>query len=247
MKLSIILRSWNRLEYTIRTIVSIDKNCGLSKDDYEIICVDQNSTDGTREWLTFNHKEGYYPIVPLLLGENVGDGLGMKVGINVAEGQFMVQQDNDLELITSDYYRKLIEVYEYLEEKKYKVCAVSGSHVQGINLKAAPHQFAKLRYSNNFLDSKNKDYSGYFVSWVHGSFIFRKKLIEELNFDKRGCNSWCSWFWDEGYTSFNCKNINFYHIDSSSEGGEYVKKQADKFPSYKFIFRHYKKFLKKNE
>ena len=243
MKLSIILRCYNRLEYTIRTITSIDEKSGLSKDDYEDICVDQNSTDGTNKWLTFNCKEGYYPIVPLLLSENVGDGKGMQKGINIAEGEFVAQQDSDVELVTPDYYKKLIEVYEYLERKGHKVCAVSGSHRQGINLKAAPHQFAKLRYPNNFLDLKNKDHCGYFVSWVHGSFIFRKKLIEELNFDKRGCNSWCSEFWERGYISFNCKNINFWHINSSEEGGEYVKKQAEKFPSYSYVKKNYGKFL----
>ena len=243
MKLSIILRCWNRLEYTVRTIMSIDKNSGLSKDDYEIICLDQNSTDGTNKWLSFNYKEKYYPIVPLLLSENVGDGLGMRAGINIAKGEFIAQQDSDIELITPDYYKKLIQVYEYLEGKGYKVCAVSGSHVQGIDLEAKPHQFAKLRYPNNFLELKNKDYSGYFVSWVHGSFIFRKDLVDELNFDKRGCNSWCSTWWDKGYISYNCKNINFYHIDSSEKGGEYVKKQAQKFPSYSYVKKNYGKFL----
>ena len=243
MKLSIILRCYNRLEFSIRTIVSIDEKSGLSKDDYEIICVDQNSTDGTNKWLTFNCKEGYYPIVPLLLSENVGDGKGMQKGINIAEGEFVAQQDSDVELVTPDYYKKLIEVYEYLERKGHKVCAVSGSHRQGINLKAAPHQFAKLRYPNNFLDLKNKDHCGYFVSWVHGSFIFKRELSDELKFDKRGCNSWCSEWWERGYTSFNCKNINFWHIDSSEKGGEYVKRQAEKFSSYSYVKKNYWKFL----
>lgn len=243
MKLSIILRCFNRLEYTIRTIVSIDENCGLSKDDYEIICVDQNSSDGTREWLAFNARERYYPIVPFLLSKNIGDGRGMQAGINIAKGDFVAQHDADIKLITPDYYKKLISVYEYLEKKSYKVCAVSGSHIQEIDLEARPHQFAKLRFPNNFLDSRNKDYSGYFVSWVHGCFVFKRDLIDELNFDKRGCNSWCSTFWDKGYISFNCENINFYHIDSG-ETGAHVQKQHDKFPSYDYVKRHYRGFIK---
>lgn len=241
MLLSIIIRTWNRLEYTIKTIVSIDEKCGLDKDDFEIICVDQNSTDGTRKWFNFNYNEKYYPIVPLLLSENVGDALGIKAGINVAKGDFIAQHDNDLEIITSGYYKKLIQTHKYLEKKGYDVCAVSGSHKQGIDVDAAPHHFARLRYSDNYLNEKNK-HSGYIVSWVHGSFIFRKKLIEELNFDKRGCNSWCSTWWDKGYVSFNCRNINFWHIDSG-ETGAHVKKQAEKFPSYKYVKKNYGKFI----
>jgi len=243
MKLSIILRTFNRLEYTIRTIMSIDKNCGLSKDDYEIICVDQNSSDGTKEWLAFNSKEGYYPIVPFLFSENIGDGRGMQAGINIAKGDFIAQHDNDIELITSNYFFKLILVYKYLESLDYKPCAVSGSHIQGIDLEAKPHKFAKLRYPDNFLEVKEGGYSGYIVSWVHGSFIFKEKFTKLLKFDKGMCNSWCSTWWNKGYISFNCKNVNFWHIDSSREGGGYVKKQARKFPSYGYIKKHYRRFL----
>lgn len=241
MKLSIILRCFNRLEYTVRTIISIDKNCGLPKDDYEIICLDQNSIDGTKEWLVHNQKEGYYPIVPFLLSKNIGDGRGMQAGINIAKGDFIAQHDNDIELVTPDYFLKLILVYKYLKNLGHNPCAVSGSHKQGIDLEAKPHKFAELRYPNNFFRSKEEGYSGYFVSWVHGSFIFRRKFIE-LVFNKGGCNSWCSTWWDRGYTSFNCKSINFYHIDSEQTGA-HVKRQAEKFPSYFYVNKNYRRFL----
>jgi len=239
MKLSIVLRCFNRLEYTIRTIMSIDKNCGLSKDDYEIICVDQNSSDGTKEWLAFNFKEGYYPIKPILLSENVGDGRGMQVGIEVAKGWYIAQHDNDLELVTPDYFSKLISVYEDLEKEDFNVCAVSGSHRQGIDIEAKPHKFAKLKYPNNFLEEKNP---GYIVSWVHGSFIFKEKFTKLLKFNKGMCNSWCSTWWDKGYINFNCMNINFWHIDSG-KNGTHVKNQAEKFPSYKYVKKNYRRFL----
>lgn len=243
MKLSIILRCFNRLEYTIRTIVSIDKNCGLSKDDYEIICVDQDSSDGTKDWLAYNQKEGYYPIVPFLLSENIGDGRGMQVGISIAKGDFIAQHDNDLELITPDYFLKLILLYKYLEKNNFKICAVSGSHRQGIDLEAKPHKFAKLRYPDNFFDGRDREFSGYFVSWVHGSFIFKEKFTRLLKFNKGMCNSWCSTWWDKGYSNFNSRGINFWHIDSSDKGGMYVKKQAEKFPSYGYVKKHYRRFI----
>jgi len=221
--------------------VSIDKNCGLSKDEYEIICVDQNSSDGTKDWLSFNSKEGYYPIVPFLLSENIGDGRGMQAGINIAKGDFIAQHDNDLELVTSDYFLKLILLHKNLEKEGFDVCAVSGSHVQGIDLGAKPHKFARLRYLNNLWIGNDKENSGYFVSWVHGSFIFRTKLTE-LKFNKRMCNSWCSTWWDRGYTSFNSLGINFWHIDSGQSGG-HVKKQAEKFPTYKYVKKNYRRFM----
>jgi len=239
MKLSIILRCFNRLEYTIRTIVSIDKNCGLSKDDYEIICIDQKSSDGTREWLDFNSKEKYYPIKFILLDDNIGDGRGMQAGIDIAKGEYIAQHDNDLELVTPDYFLKLISLYRDLEKREFKVCAVSGSHRQGIDIDAKPHKFAKVRYSKNFVEGNRP---GYIVSWVHGSFIFKEKFIRLLKFDKKGCNSWASTWWDRGYINFNCMNINFWHIDSKQTGA-HVLGQAKKFPSYGYVKTHYRRFI----
>ena len=248
MKLSIILRTFNRLEYTIRTIMSIDKNCGLSKDDYEIICVDQNSSDGTKEWLAFNSKEGYYPIVPFLLSENIGDGRGMQAGINIAKGDFIAQHDGDIELMTPDYYRKMIELYEEMELRNLKVCAIGGQHRQGVNKESAPWKFGRKRYSSIVNGQKVNaklvvnNYILYPISWVTASFIFRKKFTSIL-FTKRMCNSWCSIWWDKGYDNFSCETLKFWHIDSSSEGGEYVQKQYDKFPFYSYIFKNYRKFI----
>ena len=241
MKLSIILRCFNRLEYTIRTIISIDKNCGLSKDDYEIICVDQNSSDGTKEWLAVNLREGYYPLKNVLLDENIGDGRGMQAGIDLAKGDFIAQHDNDLELVTPDYFLKLILLYKDLERRDFKVCAVSGSHRQGIDIETKSHKFAKLRFFDNYLEGRDREFSGYLVSWVHGSFVFRRKLTE-LEFNKGMCNSWCSTWWDAGYISFNSWGINFWHIDSV-QSGAHVRRQAEKFPSYFYVNKNYRRFL----
>ena len=250
MKLSIIIRTWDRLEYLIRTIVSIDERVGINKNFYEIIVVDQGSTDGTREWLANTRDEGYYPIRPLFLDSNIGDGRGMQVGIEHATGDFISQLDNDIELITPAYYNKLIAIYEELERNENKVCAISGSHRQGINDNSAPMRFGKKRfkkghtsfvYSYKDLDDI-QEATLYYSAWVTAAFIFRKKFAEH-KFDKNMCNSWCGHWWDEGYDIFMCEDIKFWHIDSTASGGEYVKKQAKKFPSYSYIQKHYSRFI----
>ena len=48
MGTSIILLTFNKLEYTKKCIESIKK---YTSGNYEIIVVDNNSTDGTKEWL----------------------------------------------------------------------------------------------------------------------------------------------------------------------------------------------------
>jgi len=241
MLLSIIIRTWNRLEYTIRTIVSISEHCGLPKDRYEIICVDQNSNDGTKEWLRDASCCGYYPIKPIILSENVGDGCGMNVGFSAAKGEFFAQHDNDIELITPYYYAKLISLYKGLEFNRIKLCALSGSHKQGINLESTPMRFARERHGHTFF--RHGIHDVHYSSWVTASFIFRKEF-SSLEFTKGMCNSWCGEWFDRGYENILCDDLKFWHIDSDSEGGEYVQEQYKKFPTYTYIKRHYRPFLK---
>ena len=239
MKLSIIIRTWNRLEYTIRTIASIDEKCGLKKEEYEIICVDQGSKDGTVEWLKFNSKEGYYPLVPIFCKDNTGDGGGMRIGADAARGEFIAQHDNDLEIVTPEYYLALIEMYKSLEFKN-KVCGVGGSHLQGINFDSAQIKFGEKRRNLNFRKESTFVYP---VAWLTASFICRKKFADEYP-KKLHCNSWLSYWWDKEYNNFLCRYLNFWHIDSDHKNGAHVQKQHDKFPSYTHVFTHYSPFIK---
>lgn len=49
-KVSIIIRTYNRLEYLMQTLYSIEKS---KYKNYEVIIVNNNSQDGTKEWLSW--------------------------------------------------------------------------------------------------------------------------------------------------------------------------------------------------
>lgn len=86
---SIILVTYNKLEYTKACIDSI-KQYNKGKN-YEIIIVDNNSTDGTREWLK-EQKD----IKCILNNENKGFPAGCNQGIKIAK------EDNDIFLLNND-------------------------------------------------------------------------------------------------------------------------------------------------
>ena len=77
-KISIIILTYNNLNYNQICIESIRKY--TTPDTYEIIIVDNNSTDGTREWL-----KQLNDIKLILNDENVGFPKGCNLGIEVAE------------------------------------------------------------------------------------------------------------------------------------------------------------------
>ena len=80
MKLSIITLTYNNLSYTKKFIESLYKYT----QDFELIIVDNGSTDGTVEYLkTLNS-------VKLILNkENLGFSKGNNQGIGIAEGEYI--------------------------------------------------------------------------------------------------------------------------------------------------------------
>ncbi len=89
IKTSIIILTYNNLIYNNICIDSIRKY--TQKDTYEIIVVDNNSTDGTREWLK-EQKD----IKVILNDENVGFPKGCNIGIDASLAE------NDILLLNND-------------------------------------------------------------------------------------------------------------------------------------------------
>lgn len=88
-KTSIIILTYNNLHYNIICLDSIRKYTDAGS--YEIIVVDNNSTDGTREWL----KE-QSDIKLILNDENIGFPKGCNIGIDAAE------KNNDILFLNND-------------------------------------------------------------------------------------------------------------------------------------------------
>ena len=102
MILSIIIPTYNEEEYLPILLESIKKQ---SFDDYEIIVADANSTDKTRKI-----AEEYGCIVV----DGGLPGVGRNNGAKIAQGDYLLFLDSDLEL-TDDYLRNVI--YEFRMER----------------------------------------------------------------------------------------------------------------------------------
>jgi glycosyltransferase involved in cell wall biosynthesis len=99
MKISIIIPCYNEIN-TIEKI--IDKILLQEAFDKEIIVIDDNSTDGTRDLLK-SIKGKYNKLI--INSKNYGKGYSIKQGISNATGDIILIQDADLEYDPSDYER----------------------------------------------------------------------------------------------------------------------------------------------
>lgn len=85
---SIVILTYNNLPYTKLCIEGIKKF--TPNDSYEIIVVDNNSTDGTVEWLKL-----LTDLKVIFNSENKGFPAGCNQGINIAKGEAILLLNND--------------------------------------------------------------------------------------------------------------------------------------------------------
>jgi glycosyltransferase involved in cell wall biosynthesis len=114
-KVSMIIRAYNRLEWTIETLSSIISTTDY--DNYEIIIVNNNSKDGTTEWLEWvkDNSEFYASkIKHIKMDKNLGDWYGMVEGLkHVSEdSEYVMQVDNDVLVSDREWLNKLVYTIE---------------------------------------------------------------------------------------------------------------------------------------
>jgi glycosyltransferase involved in cell wall biosynthesis len=134
---SLIITTYNYAQYVERAIRSgLDQS--LSRDQYEIIVVNDASTDLTSQVLS-NYEE---EVRVFNLPENVGLAAARNYGIRKARGQFIVFLDAD------DYiHRDLLRVEKLFLEENNTLDAVStdyylvderGAHLEHVNSEIRP-------------------------------------------------------------------------------------------------------------
>lgn len=110
IKVSIIIVTYNNLEkYTKKCFKSIIDSLP-NLNEFEIIFIDNDSTDGTQNWLKQIQKK--YPIVHVIFNnENAGFARANNQGITNSSGDYVVLLNNDT-IVKKGWLEKLIEKFK---------------------------------------------------------------------------------------------------------------------------------------
>lgn len=108
--LSIIMPIYNQPVLVIRALDSIPR-----RDDIEIICIDDMSSDNTYDILKEYKKNSSLDIILLRNEVNSGIAFTTNKGLDIAKGKWITDIDNDDYLLT-DNYNKIIDMLPSLED-----------------------------------------------------------------------------------------------------------------------------------
>lgn len=101
MEISIIIPVFNQLKYTKQCVRSIKQN---TRVDYELIVIDNGSTDGTEEFLRNDDD-----IICIHNKTNLGYAKAINQGIAISTGKYLVLLNNDC-IVTHEWITRLLRV-----------------------------------------------------------------------------------------------------------------------------------------
>jgi len=112
MKLSIIVITWERLDFTKQCLKSIFETTEKLKEK-EIIVVDNGSKDGTMKYLIKLENEEKIKLISFK--KNQGCGYATNIGMLNASGEFIVEVDNDI-ILLDGWWQEVLRLMESNEK-----------------------------------------------------------------------------------------------------------------------------------
>ena len=142
MNVSIVIPTYNRkpiLEKCLKALENQILNKNIS--NYEIVVVDDGSTDGTTSWIKNNSK--ILPHVVLFNQEHGGPALGRNLGVMKSKYEIIIFIDSDL-IVLEDFLVRHVNKLSSYWKKNNKKCFTYGSVINTSNFKKPEDEKYKL-------------------------------------------------------------------------------------------------------
>lgn len=163
LRISIIILNFNRKDevlFTISRIYDLNK----SYDSYEIILVDQNSTDGSSIAISES-----FPEVNLFCSDtNLGVAGGRNKGAELANGEILIFLDDDAHFQTSDALLKVQNIFDFDQQ-----IGVIGFKIYDVHQQIRDWQY-------HFMSRKHAGRAFYTQQYVGCGHAIRACLFEKL-------------------------------------------------------------------
>ncbi len=172
MGTSIIILTYNNLEKTKLCLESIRK---YTKDEiYEIIVIDNNSTDGTKDWLKTQDE-----IKVIYNDNNLGFPIGCNQGIEVANYNYDILLLNNDTIVTNNWLTNLRKCL-YHNNNTGAVGAISNcnDNLQGCNFIYSDYNDMQNKaFFNNISDSNRWEEKAFLIGFC---LLIKREVINKI-------------------------------------------------------------------
>ena len=171
---SIIMLTWNALEYTKKCITSIEK---FTHYPYEIIFVDNSSTDGSVEYLRDlikNHDN--YKLIEN--NENKGFSKGNNQGVAAASGEYVMLLNNDV-LVSKNWLSRMVNSIE--KHKKIGTVGPVTNHISGRQSYVGQYEGDDYEAFAQFIENENKGKLTPRRRLAGFAMLMKKNIYEEVD------------------------------------------------------------------
>lgn len=220
-RLSIIIPNFNGKHFLKKCLDSIRKQ---DYSFYEIIIVDNDSSDGSSEYI----KENYPKITLIQNKENLGFAAAVNQGIRVSKSEYVFLLNNDVEL-EAGCISSLLKCIE----KDENIFAVASKMVQYSDrnkIDDAGDEYTLLGWTKKVGDGKSPDLykeEREIFSACAGASLYRRSVFNEIGyFDENFFAymedvdiSYRAKIW--GYKCVYCPDAVVYHWGSGTSGSRY--------------------------
>ena len=221
MEVSVVIPNFNGIAFLDSVLASLE---GQTLSNFEVILVDNGSTDGSCSFVTAN-----YPWVHLIeLSENFGFCGAVNAGIRAAKAPYVLLLNNDTE-VKEDFVEEMLAAI-----RRHKNAFSCGARMVQYHdrdrLDDVGNYYCALGWS--FARGRGKDIHAYetedkIFSACAGAAIYRKKIIEKIGyFDEEHF----AYLEDTdigyrariyGYENWYAPKAIVYHVGSGTSGSSY--------------------------
>ena len=144
MFVSVVIPTYNRRPILEKCLLALERQQACPEiDRYEVVVVDDGSTDGTPDWLRGAAER--FPHVRLIEQSHGGPAEGRNRGVDHAHGDVIVFIDSDLVVTDSFLSRHASSLVRSWEERGDRLCFTYGAVVNTANFEQPTAERHKLR------------------------------------------------------------------------------------------------------
>ncbi len=144
MFVSVIIPTYNRKPILEKCLLALENQQSISEiENYEVVVVDDGSTDGTTSWLEKNPQN--FPHVRLIEQVHGGPAEARNLGVNNSNGDVIVFIDSDLVVTSSFLASHISALVRFWNSRGNRLCFTYGAVINTSNFQHPTSESHKLQ------------------------------------------------------------------------------------------------------